>query len=34
MTAEQYDRAVNAMAVMLAATWVEGTMQDDESQAA
>ena len=34
MTAEQYNRAVNAMAALLAATWVEETMPGDEPQAA
>jgi hypothetical protein len=34
MTAEQYSRAVNALAAMLAATWVDDTMPGDEPQAA
>ena len=34
MTAEQRDRAVNAMAALLAATWVEVTEPVDEPKAA
>jgi hypothetical protein len=34
MTDDQHNRAVNALAALLAASWVEETMPGDEPQAA